>query len=135
MIFNKEAAVIAHLVTTCAPGSVILGTLDAIDLTDDTASPVAGQVSLVQIQSAGNVRGCAAGVLLQFVFSVYCDILRASAEQKTAAETLFETAAKALVTFEHSSQQHLQITDGQSTGFDGRVIRMSIGFSIPTYLI
>lgn len=134
MIFNKEAAVIAHLVTKCAPGSVILGTLDAIDLTDDTTSPVAGQVSLVQILSVGGVLGAAAGVHLQFVFSVYCDILRSSAEQKTAAETLFETAARALVTFEHSPQQHLQITDGQSTGFDGRVIRMSIGFSIPTYL-
>lgn len=133
MIFDTESTILGYLATKCAPGTVLLGTFDPIDLTDDSSSPVVGQILLLQIQPAGQVRGCSAAVLLQYSFSVYCDIARASSAQKTAAATLFEAAANALVGWEYALMRHPQITDGQATGFDGRVLRLSFGFSIPAY--
>ena len=133
MIFDTEAAILAHLATKCAPGSVLLGTFDPIDLTDDSSHPVAGQILLLQIQHASDVRGCAASVLLQYGFSVYCDVARASSAQKTAAAALFNDASNALVAWEYAPMRHPQITDGQATGFDGRILRLSFGFALPAY--
>ncbi len=132
MIFDTETAILARLAAQCAPGSVLRGTFDAVDLTDESVS-VVGQVMLLQIQHAGDVRGCSASVHLQYGFSVYCDIARASALQKTAAAALFEDAARALVSWEYALMRHPQITDGQSTEFDGRILRLSLGFSIPAF--
>ena len=112
MIFNKEAVVIAHLVTTCAPSSVILGTLDAIDLTDDTTSPVVSQVSLVQIQSAGNVRGRrrrASAIRLLGLLRHPASQRRAENRRRNAVRNCRQGAGD----FRAIPQQHLQITDGQ----------------------
>ena len=49
MIYAAEAAILARLAERCAPGSILLGTLAAVDLTDDSSSPVIGQIVLTNI--------------------------------------------------------------------------------------
>lgn len=134
MIFDTEASILARLVDRCPSGSLLVGTFEEVNLTDDAAEVVAGQVFLTEIQPAGEVRGACAAVLLHYAFSVYCDIARASTEQKTAAADLFEQAAHALVGWEYAPMRYPQLTQGQSTEFNGRVLRLSFGFSLPAFL-
>jgi hypothetical protein len=133
MIFDTETAILATLRAHCPPESVLLGTFDPVDLTDSASSPVIGQVALQQIASAGESRGLAAAVHLIYAFSVYCDVLRATTDQKLAAAALLESAANALVVWEYAPMRTPRIIDGQSSEFDGRILRLSIGFSIPAF--
>ena len=133
MIFDTETAILARLAAKCAPGSVLRGTFDALDLTDDSVGPVVGKVELQQIAATGAVHGSAAAVVLAYAFSVYCDIHRATPEQKTAAAALLEAAGNALVAWEYAPLRTPTLQAGQQSEFDGRVLRLSIGFSIPAF--
>lgn len=133
MIFDTETAILARLAARCAPGSVLRGTFDALDLTDDSVGPVVGKVELQQIAATGAVHGSAAAVDLAYAFSVYCDIHRSTPEQKTAAAALLEAAGNALVAWEYAPLRTPTLQAGQQSEFDGRVLRLSIGFSIPAF--
>lgn len=135
MIFDTETAILARLAAKCAPGSVLLGTFDPVDVSDDAASPVVGKLTLMQISATGAVHGSTAASDLYYGFSVYCDVYRASAGQKTAAAALLESAGNALVGWEYAGLRTPTMQTGQPTEFDGRLLRLSIGFSIPAYFV
>jgi hypothetical protein len=132
MIAPTETAIIARLAARVAVGSILLGTFDAVDLTDDSTGPVVGQLRLERINAEGaSVVGSAAAFGLIYSFSVYCDIAIADATEKTAAYQLLEDAARALVGWEYAPMQYPEMLNGADTGFDGRILRLSIGFLIP----
>jgi len=135
VIFDTETAILARLAAKCAPGSVLLGTFDPVDVSDDAASPVVGKLTLMQISATGAVHGSAAASDLYYSFSVYCDVYRASAGQKTAAAALLEAVGNALVGWEYAGLRTPTMQTGQPTEFDGRLLRLSLGFSIPAYFV
>lgn len=133
MIFDTEAAIITHLLPRCAPGSVILGTFDPIDLTDDSPTPVTSQVRLQRFYATDEVRGLSGMYQLHYVFSVFLDVHRASSSQRQSAATLLEDVASALIGWDYAPLRQPRLTDGQETEFDGRLLRLSIGFTLPVY--
>lgn len=135
MIFDTETALLARLAAKLAPGSVIVGTFGVVDLTDDATSPVIGQLLLMRIGSSGDDRSTTARILLTYAFSIFCDIHRSSDPQKAAAAQMLVDAGNALAGWQSAPGKVSQIVDGQDTGFDGRVLRLSIGFTIPAYFV
>ncbi len=134
MIFDTETAILARLAAKVAPGSVLLGTFDPVDLTDDTTSPVVAQVVLMEIDATSQTgKHCRA--LLAYECGIYVDVRRATAPQKTAAAALLVDAINALVGWEASPGREVVISDGRQTGFDGRILRLSFGFHLPTHFV
>lgn len=134
MIFDTEALILTRLRAKCAPGSVLIGTLDAVDMTAAATAPVVGQVVLtglpVSSQTQNNTRLAVASA-----FHLYVDIGRASADQKTAAGQLLSDALAALAYWEFAPGKHTQITDGEASGCDGRIMRLSFAFTYPTHVV
>lgn len=135
MIFDTETAILARLAAKLAPGSVLIGTFGVVDLTDDATSPVIGQLLLMRIGSSGDDRGNTARITLDYAFSVFCDIHRSTDPQKAAAAQMLVDAGNALAGWQSAPGKISQIVDGQDTGFDGRVLRLSLGFTIPAYFV
>jgi hypothetical protein len=133
MILDLEAAILARLAAKCAAGSVLLGTYDLIDFTDDNTAPVTLQIRLSRIDPAGQT-GQSVRLSLTWVCTVYVDVPLASAPQKTAADSLLFDAMAALAGWEASPGREFQILDGDETSFDGRILRLSFGFTFPAHV-
>lgn len=133
-LYDQEAAILARLAARCAPGAVLLGTLDPVDLTDDAASPVVGKLILYRLDPTGQT-GQNARLVLAFAFSVLVDTARADATQQQAAFDLLQDAGQALVGWEITPGRSLEIVPGPETGNDGRITRLSLAFTLPTHLI
>jgi hypothetical protein len=131
MISTTETAILDRLHANLAAGTVLLGTFDPIDFTDDGSTPVLGQLRLERIGAGGSVGGSAAQYELVYSFSVYADVPRVTPAEKTAAFAMIEDAASAIVGWECQPMQYPVMLDGADTGYDGRVLRLSVGFSIP----
>jgi hypothetical protein len=134
MILDTETAILARLATRCAAGSILLGTFGVVDLTDPSPAPVVGIVGLQRIDPTEQQQA-AARLECTWSFSVYTDIHRASPTQKTAAAALLEAAGNALVGWEISPGKYVSITAGQDSAFDGRILRLSFGFSVPSFFV
>lgn len=134
MIFDTDTLLLARLAANCAPGSVLLGTFDPVDMTDDSTTPVVGKLLLSQInQSSQTGTNCRA--LIGYEFAVWVDTARATAQQKTDAAKLLGDAISAMVGWEFSPGREVQISDGRETGFDGRILRLSFGFYLPAHFV
>jgi hypothetical protein len=133
MICDAEQSILARLVAECAPGSVLLGTFDPADLTDDSLVPVLGKIMLTSIANAASDAGQSCRLSVAYSFSVYTDVYRATTDQKSAAAQLLQDAGNALVGWSSAPGRVTQIIDGPESGFDGRVLRLSFGFTIPAF--
>lgn len=133
MIATTETAILARLAAQLAAGSVLLGTYDVIDFTDDAMPVVVGQVRLERLVLADAVRGDAVTYDAAYSFSVYTDLPNASPTEKGAAQAMLEDGITALLAWQYAPMQYPQMLDGLDTQFDGRVLRTSIGFSIPAH--
>ena len=129
MIATTETAILARL-AAAMPAAVLLGTFSAVDLSDDSSTPVVGHLRLERINTSGSVTGSAVSYDLIFSFAALVDVYRASPAQQAEAYALIEGAASALVGWEHSPMQYPVLLDGSETGFDGRVLRLSITFAL-----
>lgn len=134
MIFDVEALLLARLAAKCAPGSILLGTFDPINLTDDSTSPVVAQI---QIAGAEPTAATGKNLRLGVVYSVqvFLDTARADAGEKQAAADLFEDALEALVDYEYQPGRHVEIVGGKTTEFDGRVLRLAFGITFPAHVV
>lgn len=129
----SESAIIAHLSANLAAGSQLFGSYDVIDFVDVVLEPVAAQVRLERLVVADAVRGDAVTYDAAYSFSVYTDLPNASPADKTAAQAMLEAGITALLAWQYAPMQYPQMLDGLDTQFDGRVLRTSIGFSIPAH--
>jgi hypothetical protein len=129
----EESAIIAHLAANLASGSQLFGSYDVIDFVDVVLEPVAAQVRLERMVLADAVRGDAVTYDAAYSFSVYTDLPNASPTEKVAAQAMLEDGITALLSWQYAPMQYPQMLDGLDTKFDGRVLRTSIGFSIPAH--
>ena len=134
MIFDVEALLLARLAAKCAPGSLLLGTFDPIDLTDDTTTPVVAQIQIAATEpTAATGKNLRLGVV--YSVNVFLDTARADAGEKAAAATLFEDALAALVDYEYQPGRHVEIVGGQASEFNGRVLRLAFGLTFPAHVV
>lgn len=129
----EESAIIAHLAANLASGSQLFGSYDVIDFVDVVLEPVAAQVRLERMVLADAVRGDAVTYDAAYSFSVYTDLPNATPTEKAAAQAMLEDGITALLSWQYAPMQYPQMLDGLDTQFDGRVLRTSIGFSIPAH--
>ena len=134
MIFAIETLLLARLAAKCAPGSVLLGTFDTVDLTDASTTPVVAQIQIAATEpTAATGKNLRLGVV--YSVNVYLDTARADAGEKAAAAALFEDALAALVDYEYQPGRHVEIVGGKTTEFDGRVLRLAFGFTFPAHVV
>lgn len=134
MIIDLETAILARLTAICPVGSVLLGTYDLIDFTDDNTAPVTLQIRLARMSPYGQT-GKTVRLGLQWVCSVFVDVPLATNQQKTEADTLLSSAMTALAGWEPAPGRECQILDGDETSFDGRILRLSFGFNLPAHVV
>lgn len=133
-LYSAEAAILARLAAKCAPGSVLLGTLQHVDLTDDSTNPVAGKLQLYRLDPTSQT-GRNARMALAFAFSVFVDTARADATQQEAAFDLLEAAGNALTGWEITDGRALQIIPGPENSVGDRITRLSIAFTLPAHFV
>ena len=133
MILDLETAILARLAAICPVGSVLLGTFDLIDFTDDNTAPVTLQIRLARLSPYGQT-GKTVKLGLQWTCSVFVDVPLASDLQKAAADSLLFDAMAALAGWEASHGRECQIFDGDDPSFDGRILRLSFGFTFPAHV-
>lgn len=111
----------------------VLGAFDQIDVTDESGKTFAAQITFLSLDPSGQA-GRSAAHAAAWSFDVLVDTARASDTEKQAAMTLFSAAMAALVGWEMQPGAQLRISEGRKTGFDGRVVGISFGFTVPVYL-
>lgn len=131
-LLAQQLAILARLALLASPVPLV-GTFDRVDLTDESAYPAGAQVQfakLVPLDQAG--RSAKWGAM--WTFDLYVDSGRASSAQKTAAFTLFSDALGQLIGWEITPLNEVQASAGQDTASEGRITRISFGFTLPVYL-
>ena len=129
-LFDIEAAYIARLQAAAPAGVIIVDSFDPTDWTADDAPKVGMHVTLDGLSKSDQVR-TAALMQLQFSAHTYLDTRRASPEDKAAAQACVLAALRAAVGFEWRTGLTATVTDAQGTGFDGRLSRITISFTVP----
>ena len=132
-LLDTELAILQRLAAHLAAGSVLIGTFNAVDLTDDGIGPVIGHVRLERINSGFSVKGSAAQIQLLFSFSVFCDVPRTGSTEQAAAAQMLQDAGNALVSWQYEPSTCPEIVDGPDTAFDGRILRLGFAFTINSY--
>lgn len=111
----------------------LAGTFGQIDVTDSSAFAVAANVVFGSFAPVSQV-GASALHHVAWTFDLYVDVGRATPAQKTAAAALFSNALQSLIGWEFSRGREVRTAEGQPSGYDGRVLRISFGFIIPVLL-
>lgn len=135
MTFNlqtQQTAILARLALLASPVPLV-GTFDRVDLTDDSAYPAAANILFGKL-TPHDQTGRSAKWGAVWSFDLYVDTDRASVEQKTAAYDLFSNALASLVGWEITPLNEVQASAGQESASEGRIVRISFGFTIPVYL-
>ena len=129
-----SVSIIEHIASHVAPGTQLLDWYEPVDFTDLDMAPVVGQVWLEGMALDRAVDGSAVAYLALYSFTVNIDIPRASVAQKAAAQQLLLDATRAIVGFEYAPAQYPTMRSGSETTWDGRVMRLSVGFSLPWHV-
>jgi hypothetical protein len=131
-LFALETQIIARLALVA--GTIpIKGSFDVVDLTDTVVLPVAAQIVFMEFLPDEQV-GRGARHHAAWSFDLYVDTGRATSTHKTNAATLFSNALAQLIGWEILPPRELQVAPSQKSGFDGRIVRISFGFKLATYL-
>lgn len=131
-LLAQESAILDRLALLASPVPIV-GTFDRVDLTDESAYPAGAQIQyskLTPLDQSG--RSAMWGAV--WTFDLYVDTGRVSSTQNTAAFALFSNALGQLVGWEITALNAVQISAGQETASEGRITRISFGFTIPVYL-
>ena len=131
-LFALQDELLARLATV-AGGFVIAGTFDCVDLTDAGAATTGAQLMFLEFSPAGQA-GRSARHDVRWSFDVFVDTGRASGAEKTAAAALFNAALGALIGWEVGPGRPIAAVQGQDSGHDGRILRISFGFTVPVFL-
>lgn len=132
-LFAMQQLILTRLAPV-AGGIPLVDSFARVDLTDDGAETVTGQVFFLEFSPEGQV-GRSARHFARWSFDLYIDTGRASDAQKTAAMAFFSAAMASLIGWEFDAAgREVQSSAGQESGWDGRVLRISFGFVLPAHL-
>jgi len=130
-LFIQQQQILAQLAAIA--GSIALtDNFSLVDLTDGNAATGA-QTRFIRLTPVDQTARSALHDVV-WSFDVLVDIPRASDAEKTAAAKLFSDALAALIGWEFAPGRIVRTAPGQESGFDGRTLRISFGFTIPVYL-
>lgn len=113
------------------PGLEIKSTFDSIDWTAEDPLRVCAQVFFEGIEQVVGLRD-AAIVPLRYSAHVFLDAQRQEAADRLIASAALSGALAAATGWEVQPGRFSQPAGGQRSAFDGRILRVSISFLIPT---
>lgn len=116
------------------PGLLVVGTLDQVDWTSNEAPCVAGQVVFNGLVPVDEIKG-AVKVNPQYSAHVFLDAVRCNAADKAKAAAAILAALRCVTGWEVSPGFFAKVAPGQVTGFDGRLIRVSVSFFVPAVAV
>lgn len=131
-LFAIEQQLQARLATE-TNGVPLVGMFDAVDLTAEGATTTAAQMVLLNFVPAGQV-SASSRHRIGWSFDLYIDTPRASTADKSAAAAFFSAAIGKLAGWEIAPGRVIEIAQGQDSGTDGRVLRISFGFTVPVFV-
>jgi len=131
-IFAMEQLILALLATLASPVPIV-GLFDRVDLSDESAYPAGAQIVFIKLIPEDQVQKSALHAAV-WSFDLYVDTGRISSAQKIAAATLFSNALAALIGWQFSPGRIVRSAAGQDSAAEGRIMRISFGFSLPVYL-
>jgi hypothetical protein len=131
-IFAMEQLILALLATLASPVPIV-GLFDRVDLSDESAYPAGAQIVFIKLIPEDQVQKSALHAAV-WSFDLYVDTGRISSAQKIAAATLFSNALAALIGWQFSPGRIARSAPGQDSASEGRIMRISFGFSLPVYL-
>ncbi len=126
-IWTLEAAFVDRWQVQVPTLPAILTTFDDVDWTSDDSPKVGAQVTFDGIEQGTEARS-AVLVPARYSAHTFIDVKRASADDKQLAALAVEQAIRAATGWEFSPSQYSALAAGQRTGFDGRIIRVSVSF-------
>jgi len=110
----------------------VMGTFDDLDWTAEAAPRVGVQVTYDGLTVADEAAQSAL-VFARFTASVFLDMKRSSASDRTAATTALMACMRAALGWEQPNYRTAQLADGDRTSFDGRLLRVSVSFIVPAF--
>lgn len=128
-LWTIQSAYIARL-QAAAPGLPIVSTFDATDWTADDAPRVGAHVTFDGLAPADEV-GRSALMRVNLSAHVYLDTKRASEADRAAADAAVLAALRSAIGWEWHTGLRARLESGQKTGYDGRLARVTISFSVP----
>jgi hypothetical protein len=131
-LFTMEQLILALLATLASPVPIV-GLFDRVDLTDNSAYPAGAQIVFIKLLPEDQIQKNVLHAAI-WSFDLYVDTGRISSAQKTAAAALFSNALAALIGWEFSPGRRVHTSAGQDSAAEGRILRISFGFSLPVYL-
>jgi hypothetical protein len=131
-LFAMEQLILALLATLSSPVPIV-GLFDRVDLSDESPYPAGAQIVFIKLLPEDQIQK---NVLHSAIwsFDLYVDTGRISAAQKIATAALFSNALAALIGWEFSPGRRVHTSAGQDSAAEGRILRISFGFSLPVYL-
>lgn len=131
-LLTQQTAIIAQLALLASPVPIV-GTLDRIDLTDDSSYPAGAQALFIRL-APHDQAGRSAKWGAVWSFDLYVDSGRCDVTQKSAAYALFNDALASLIGWEITPLNAVQASAGQDSAREGYITRISFGFTIPVYM-
>ena len=131
-LFAMEQLILALLATLASPVPIV-GLFDRVDLADNSAYPAGAQIVFIKLLPEDQIQKNVLHAAI-WSFDLYVDTGRISSAQKIATATLFSNALAALIGWEFSPGRRVHTSAGQDSAAEGRILRISFGFSLPVYL-
>lgn len=128
-LWTIQSAYIARL-QSAAPGLPVVATFDRTDWTADDAPRVGAHVTFDGLEPADEV-GRSSLMRVRFSAHVYLDTGRASAADAESAEAAVLAALRSAIGWEWRTGLRASLAAGPQTGFDGRLARVTISFTVP----
>lgn len=131
-LFSMQQQILDRL-APLAGGIPLVGSFTRVDLTDDGAATTTAQVIFLEF-SPEEQAGIAFRQSARWSFDLHVDTGRASEAQKESAMDFFSAAMAALIGWKFEPGREAKTSAGQESGWDGRVLRISFGFTLPVYM-
>jgi hypothetical protein len=131
-LFAMQQLILTRLAPV-AGGIPLVDSFVKVDLSDNGAETTTGQVFFLEFSPEEQV-GVAFRQSARWSFDLYIDTERAGTQQKEAAMALFSAAMAALIGWKFAPGREVQSSPGQESGWDGRVLHISFGFTLPVYM-
>lgn len=129
-LWDLEAAIIARVQAAAPAGVLVKATFDATDWTADEGPRVGAHLVFDGIGVPDQVRTSALAVT-RWTLHTYLDTGRANSTDLDNAQKLLLAGMRSVLGYEWRTGLAAQLAAGPQTGFDGRLARVSVSFTIP----
>jgi hypothetical protein len=129
-LWEIQDAYVARLQSAAPAGVAVKSTFDDTDWSAEESPTVGAHVVFDGLDPSDQVSKSAL-VRLAFSVHVYLDVQRSAEGDAAKAQSTVTAALKSAIGWEWRPEMVALLKPGRPTGFDGRLARVSISFTVP----